>query len=517
MIEQRFTAFKSMMSFQRRLKGVDDKSRFISRFVKINYAAGAIIFAVISSFIVFWNSLFLFAGGGMSTSNMIFILFVYALIINLYNTLYLMGSVRREHLIDPLIFSAIARPESVLMKCYMKYYGSLSIFISVPGCVILAIELRNPLIILAAVMWTLIIIFMSWPLGVIFSAKVGGGSRHSGTLEPIIRILSFAFSLAGLEIILYSPQLVPNMLPSIQFPLSILIFPFNIPYIFDAMSSPGIIAVYGLIVTAIYMVVFYEVSVRTNGYVGRLIREGFMQSSGKHGGRSAGVEPLKQALERKDRKILIRDSQVSTLIAIPIIVAVPTLFPVFMPSGGISGDSIGIYYLMLSITAICASFYPSILLMSESGSIALWRQFPLDARVMLKAKERLALKMFAIIAIPLTLAALIISGSAWEYYVTLSVGLISGFVYLMVRNVDHLFSRIPAEASRVNLETFGGNLGLLLLSATSILFLVIPFIFGSLIADLLPFVGSMHLMVNSFLDSSINVLLMIFAIRHYGI
>ncbi len=514
MIEQRYTAMKDLAAFRRRMGHAEDRSRHIARFVMANYAAGAMTFSMVSAFLVAWNSAV--GGTGTSPQNLIFILFVYSLLINLYNGFYMMSSVRREKLVEPLVYSPVPDPEKVLFWCYILYYGSLAFFVTVPGTVILALELNSPLLIVASVLWTAVIVLLTWPVTVFLTTRSWRIKKTYRTLDPVVRIISFAITLGGLEVMLYTPQLIPNLLPSVNFLTSIIAFPFNIPYIMENLSRSTTDLLAGFAVTLGYLGFSFLAASSSGKYLGRKLVSGMAEVSGPRAGRVVPQEPIPSALERKDRKILIRDSQVSVLMVIPVIVAVPTLFPVLVSSQPASSNSIGIYYLMLSITAICASFYPAILLIAESRSFELWRQLPLETETMLSSKKRLSIKMFALFAIPMTILALLRNGSQWEYYVSVLTGLLAGYTFLMYRNYSHLFSRIPEEADRVNMETFGGTIGLLTLFTMSIFFLVVPVILGTLATEIIPVPGGDRLLANSFVDAGINIALMIWGFARYG-
>lgn len=516
MIEQRYSALKNLTSFQKRLNGAVNSGRYISRFVWFNYIAGAITFSLISAFVILWNGLVVFGGDYLRESSMIFVLFVYALMINVYNALYFLGSVRRGHLVEPLAYSPVARPESILMRCYLKYYASLSFFITMPGTIFLAMRTGSTAVIPLALAWTAGMTLFSWPIGVLISYRSGRPRRKLGFIDPIFRIFSFAVSLAALEVILFLPQLIPSLLPNLPSPVSLALFPINIAYILQGTFVSSSLPLMGIAATSLYLVFFIAAVYLTLNYLGRRIRAGGLdQTVGPRKG-SYYSEPVPRALERKDRKILLRDTQVATLIAIPIIVAIPTVFPVFLPPSGVNANPLGIYYLLLSVTAVCAAFYPSILLISESGSFSIWRQLPVFPVAMLRSKLKLALKMFLIVVIPLMAAALLRSGSSIPFYLSISAGLVSGFVFLSIVNTRYLYGKIPREAERVNLDTFGGNLGMLLLFSTSIILLVIPIVAGNFIAVALPVSASLKGLMNSIIDSIINVLMMVGAVHYLG-
>lgn len=480
MMEQRYLSLKGYMGHRRdgRRAALID-GRVLRRYVRVNYVVSVISFTSISILI------FLFKTSGdygqASLSGITFLAMVYSFFISIYNSLLLYNSVMDNGLLKPVEAMQSSFAWKVMMHCYLLYYGSASLFVSMP-VIILDYYFSGSISFLpSAIMWAVTMVFLGQTVGLsigIFASRSSRTriSRHSGMISIVrLGLIIAAFSL--LELVLFTPAQFTG-LPDLGYG-SYFLFIMGIPYILF-YSGNTILATYlGITASFAYMELFIYLSIAiTKKASEKLVSERIIAHSEGSKVRSPARKGILRAVISKDLAYTLRNSYNAMILVIPALVAVPLIIP-YVNGGYAGSDPLGVMLTMFSLSSICASFFAFASLLSESEGINVLKTTPVPIRKLIYTKYSFDSLVFLVFMIPLTFTALYFVSAGWVYYFLVPATLFLAFSYTSVINLRRFFLKIPEEATRITPDSFGGNIGLMYTFFTTFLLTIIPSLVGS--------------------------------------
>ncbi len=481
MMEQRYLSLKGYMGHRKdgRKAALID-GRILRRYVRVNYIVSVISFTSISILI------FLFKTDGnygpASLSGITFLAMVYSFFISIYNSLLLYNSVMDNGLLKPVEAMQSSYAWKVMMYCYLLYYGSASIFVSMPVIILDYYFSGSVAFLPSAIMWAVTMVFIGQTVGLgigIFSSRSGRTqiSRHSGVVSMArLGLIIAAFSL--LELVLFAPGTQFTGLPDLGYG-SYFLFVIGIPYILFYSGNTISATFLGITASFAYMVLFIYLSIIiTKKASEKLVSERVIVH--REGGkvRSPARKGILRAVLSKDLAYTLRNSYSAMILVIPALVAVPLIIP-YVNGGYAGSDPLGVMLTMFSLSSICASFFAFASLLSESEGINVLKTTPVTIRKLVYTKYFFDSLVFLVFMIPLTFTALYFVSAGWVYYFLVPATLFLAFSYTNVINLRRFFLKIPEEATRITPDSFGGNIGLMYTFFTTFLLTIIPSLVGS--------------------------------------
>ncbi|MCL4330375.1 MAG: hypothetical protein M1533_05195 [Candidatus Thermoplasmatota archaeon] len=472
MIEQKYQAIKNFGYFIKKQK----KIRSLQRMILTNYWVGSVSFAFISIILVLAR-----LTGGYSLiamANIGLVIFVYGFLVSLYNSLFLFQGISRNNLLEPIWQLPAERNRNIYLVCFLIFYGSSVAFMTGPDLIIFYILSGNYASLFFGLVWTLIVILSGFCLGTLISMISLLQQRRRGRLEAAIsrgvKFGGIALSLLLFEVVIYIPETVPTFIPELSGVWRYAVFMLNIPYsVFLAGGNAASLAE-NILFSAIFFLAFFYLSVRLGQKSMSLIerypeRIPLNYSTQRRKTSSPGL-----AMLTKDLRLIFRDPQNVSLVVIPVIITLPLILSLFNPVAARTVTPEGIFVLLLSLAAFSASFYTIMALNSESTGFSVIRMLPITRYGFVTWKSISILMIFMFIVVPSVAIAVLITGFSPLYIPLISAALIGGFVAASAFNGHRLVGKIGRETDNINMESFGGNLGLLKVFATTLLLLLLP-------------------------------------------
>ncbi|MCL4314498.1 MAG: hypothetical protein M1454_02060 [Candidatus Thermoplasmatota archaeon] len=478
MVEQRYLSVRGMVYRRSRGKPAGLDPRSLKRYVRINYVVSWISFSIISLILFYFRS-----SGAIDLqdiSNITLMVMIYAFFISMYNALLLFNSVVDNGTMRPLEALPLGSPWRIFAICYLVYYGSTALAIVIPSLVLDYIFLGRIAFLFSGAIWAITSVLAGGSLGIwIAMVTMGRVKRAAGRgnyLLGIAKLAAIVLVFGGFELILFDPAILAFQFSGIG-SYSYLTFLAGVPYIlfFSSQSFAGTLL--NISASVVYLLVFalafFEVCRKTSPLLteARIIsyRDTFLNGVRKHG--------VTRSFVSKDARYLTRNTNNGIVMIVPAIVAIPLVLP-FAYSGGSVFDPLGILLTMLSLSAICAAFFPVMSMLSETEGIGLLKSLPVTRRQMVWSKITLDTIIFSVFMVPASFFGLYEISAPFLYYPIIPMALIFIFLYSSIFNFSGIVRKLPEEVTRITPDSFGGNLGLIITFVRTMLFTIIPVVAG---------------------------------------
>ena len=474
--EQRYFSLKG---FSR--KNITRISRPISSYVRRNYIASVISFSILSLGLAAIKILEI--PGSSTLSEVIVVLFFYLVIAGAYNALFYFSQIKMANIIEPSIHLPRLRTERALILSYIYYYGSSTLFVVLPAAFIYAFLFKNVIEFFIILWWSGIYSILALLAGSIALVATGGNMfrRKAGKkkyAKSIVRIAAILFAFFFFEFWIYDPSFLPPDLFD-HFNAIIAFIPvFNISstafYSFTAIDS--VISAFSLIVFTIMAVFALRYSIRI---VGKFFNEpGNPRENNSEAKFAERKDSPGRALIRKDLAIVFRSPQNSVLMFLPLLLSLPVIIPIAI-SG--SSDPLGIYYTMLEVPVICASFFPIVLLISEGRGISSVFSLPIDRLHFIGSKFAISLSIFLVMLTAIIVIIVAFRSEGILPAMITETAIFCGFTYTITLNFIKNTERINENVTILNFDSFGGNAGLMFTFMRSLALILLPVLASDLI------------------------------------
>ncbi len=480
MVEQRYLSLKGFLDYR---KGLFRKSplngKSLRRYVTVNYAVSVVSFTFISIAIFFFKTLGNYSVA--SISNITFLAIVYSFFISGYNSLLLFNSIMDNRLLKPLEIAPQSKNTRILLLCFLIYYGSASLSISAPVFILDSIYLGSLSFLPSAIVWSVSMIFLGqifgFGIGLITSRSRKAAVSFSMTVFTLAKLLVIIAAFSLLELILFEPGSINFSIPDFGFK-SYFLYLLGIPYILFFSGNSLLSAIDGFIVSLVYLAVSVFAAYRiTRRAARRLVEETVYSSAGVVENKPFSRKGIFRTLLSKDVLFTLRNSYNAMLLVIPALVTVPIIVP-YVGGDYAGANPLGVMLTLLSLSAICASFFAFMSLLAESEGINVLKTVPVTIKRMINSKFIFGSAVFLPFMIPASFAALYFISSGWIYFLLVPAALFLAFSYSMMINLRRFFLKIPPEATRITPDSFGGNIGLMYTFFTTFILNLLPSLVG---------------------------------------
>lgn len=480
MIEQRYLAIKNSNRFNLRFrKGGEEATSYLSQSIKISYMASSVSFIIFST--ILSEPYFGQEGSVRGLSNLTFLLYVYLMMISIYSSLIFFNTIKTNNLLEPLSPLPIRSGYGVLWSSWFRYTGSASIFVAIPPLILFYSKFGSISGIVFGIIWAFIITVFGFLTGSTISVFVSSHFNEkrrsfSNSIRGMLRIILVIAIFLFFETSVYLPKDIPFIIPSLSGLESYFVFFANIPYLIYGHYFYASQYFYGILVTLFYAFLIYIFYIK----VGPLIYNDLNTTITKL---SPGFEKKQfhfpaygfyRSLIMKEFRTIFRKSQNLILLFIPVFFILPTLISVLFYGDIQSIGFSSVYYSLVSVVVVCSSFYSLVMIISEGSGIEVLKSLPIKTGKIIFAKNIVGLVVFIFIAVPITVVFLFYSGSPLYLYFIIIFDLLSAYVFSSLFNMRRLYTKIPDGASTVNFYSFGGNIGLAILFAFTIMLIMLP-------------------------------------------
>lgn len=476
--EQRYQSLKGTR--WKRGKSVSSLDSYVRR----NYLASAISFCFFS--IVLSVIRYLETPSALGFEEAEVILFFYLFMTNAYNTVFFLSQVRSSSIMEPILHLPGVSVSRVLTLANLYYYGTSTLFVVVPSFVIFSILFSDYLSLLVLIFWSILYTLLGFTFGVavMFAVSTRKGGNHSGIVRIIggvIRVLGIVAAFVVFELWIYDPSLIsptvfanPNIFSSLAPVLNVAVTSMAPLSSGNPFYLPISVSVYLLITIALF---------RNNGWMlEKAYTAGVPQVSRTYRDATSRMRHGKyDKMIRKDLSILFRSPQNSVLIFLPLMLSMPALIPVILAK---PDSPLALYYLALALPVMSASFYPLVTLISEGKAISLLFSLPIKKTDFMLSKILVSGIIFLLISASIIIFAGIYIGENLLLIVFTEFCLLAGYVYASVINFARNSRKITDQVTILNLDSFGGSVGIMVTFSITMMLLLVPVLSGSLVAYL---------------------------------
>ena len=507
--EQRYFSLKGFARKTLRKNG-----RSLTSYVRRNYIASIISFSILSVGLA--GIKYLESPTGSTLTEVIVVLFFYLLLTGGYNALFFFSQIKMGNIAEYSMHLPNVRIERSMTLSFLYYYATSTAFVVIPAAFGYALFYHDPIGFFLILFWIAIYLMLGLFLGSVvlilsgegmFQRKKGSRRYLSTALKAVFAILAFLL----FEAWIYDPSLLPtayfgsfSYIGSLLPVINVASTSFYVHSWYEAADAFFSFTIYAILAL---------LSLRGSEYFllkfftrpGKQVKEvtaptAFMQTSG-----------IGRSLLRKDTAIVFRSPQNSIMLFFPILLSIPVIIPFALAS---NFSALGLYYVMLEFPVICASFFPIIMLMAEGKGITSVFSLPLDRLRFLGSKFSLSLIIFLVASVLIMLVVAIVGKESLFSIVITEISILCGFVYVLIINLIRNSDHINDAVTILNFDSFGGNMGLMITFARSLLLLLIPALAVDAIVYLRYFSFSNSTLILG-LDAFVNAVIMM-AIVIYG-
>ncbi|MCL4451041.1 MAG: hypothetical protein M1327_00230 [Candidatus Thermoplasmatota archaeon] len=507
--EQRYFSLKGFARKTLRKNG-----RSLTSYVRRNYVASIISFSILSVGLA--GIKYLESPTGSTFTEVIVVLFFYLLLTGGYNALFFFSQIKIANIADYSMHLPNVRIERTLALSFLYYYATSTAFVVIPAAFGYALIYHNPVGFFLILVWVFIYLILGLFVGSVillfsgegmFQRKKGSRRYLSTALKAGIAILAFLL----FEAWIYDPSILPTTYFGSFSYIGALLPLINVAstafYVHSGYEVADTVLSYSIyVILAIFSLKGSEhLLLKFFTRPGKQVKDstapaGFMHTSG-----------IGRSLFRKDTAIVFRSPQNSIMLFFPILLSIPVVIPFALAS---NFSPLGLYYVMLEFPVICASFFPIIMLMAEGKGITSVFSLPLDRLRFLGSKFSLSLLIFLVASALIMIVVAFVGKESPLSLILTEISIVSGFVYVLVINLIRNSDHINDAVTILNFDSFGGNMGLMITFARSLLLLLIP----ALAVDMVVYLRYLSLANGTLiigLDAFVDVVLMV-AVLIYG-
>ena len=506
--EQRYFSLKG---FSR--KNINRISRPISSYVRRNYIASVISFSILSLGLAAIKILEI--PGSATLAEVIIVLFFYLVIAGAYNALFYFSQIKMANIVEPSTHLPRVRTDRALILSYIYYYASATLFVVLPAAFIYAFIFKNIFEFIIILWWAGIYSVLALFVGSVVLVLTGGNMfrRKAGKkkyVKSIVRIASILFAFFFFEFWIYDPSFLPPNLFDHFSLLTAFVPIFNVSstsfYSYNVIDS---------LISAASIIIFTFIAFLALRYSIRIVGKFFNEPRNSKENISDAQFAVKKdtpgrALIRKDLANVFRSPQNSVLMFLPLLLSLPVIIPIAI-SG--SSDPLGIFYTMLEVPVICASFFPIVLLTSEGKGISSIFSLPIDRFHFIGSKFAISLSIFFVMLTAITVIIVAFRSEGVLPAVITEIAILCGFTYTLTLNFIKNTERINENVTILNLDSFGGNAGLMLTFIRSLALILLPVLASDLIVYSLFQSFSNYLLILS-IDLLFNIVIVGFVLLY---
>ena len=507
--EQRYQSLKGNRGFISRFSQSGSAHRSLRSYIISNYAASVFAFSLLSLALSFIK---LYGDNVNNLLTLEVLLFFYVLSANVFNSVLFLDSIVTENLLQPVSVVPIKKPALIIPLSYMLYYGSSSVFVIVPFLFLSYTLIHSYLFVATGLIWMIVYIILGYLIGCAlfsFLYKVKNPRRPSAlkNVATILRLLVIVAVFSFFEIWIYDPQVLPSFITAPVHGIILSLVPvLNVTALLETGKLNVFMELVPFAVYSIIIMISYFIMGSSTYEKLKTPRENFSDSSFSTSGKMH--RPMLTMVE-KNIRLIFRKSQYSLMIFFPVMIAIPFAVPLILSGQGSNFDPLGLYYTMLTIPVICASIYSLVSYISEGTAIPLLFTIPGLERRDVESKSISGILVFSLIVIPLTVFIMETGKYSFIDYVLIITNLITGFSFAYMIIMRRLQKKINPYVTVVNLDTFGGSIGLLLSFGFVLAIILIPVISGAVISIYILSGSSVTTLI---LDLSLNIFILFITI-----
>lgn len=484
--EQRYQSLKGNSSFISRFSG-GKGGRSLRSFIIANYMASVFSFALLSLSLTFVR---LLSQANAGLSELELLLFFYVYTANIFNAIFFLDGVVSENLLQPVSSLPLEEPGNIIPESYMLYYGSSSVFVIIPFLLLELVSNHSILMFVFGILWMLVYIVFGYLSGALIfhylyrfrNPAKPSVMKNAGTLFRVfVIVLIFSF----FEIWVYDPQVLPaSFTPAAHGILFYFIPILNSPILVNAhITAHGIL--WNIISIVSYTAVLFLIYKLFHMRLFRNLLLPEQKIKNFTGDSKFSANNPKFSLYLKNIRIVLRKTQYSLMLFFPVMVAIPFAVPLILSNAASdSYNPLGLYYALLTIPVICASIYSLISFISEGNAISLYFILPDMKRSNVLSKSKVGISIFSCIVFPLTLFIMSTGHYTVLEYLLVPLNLVVGFSFAYLNLLRRFSGKLSPQITMVNIDTFGGSIGLLISFGFVLIQMLGPVIIGALITEM---------------------------------
>ncbi|MCL4345083.1 MAG: hypothetical protein M1496_01810 [Candidatus Thermoplasmatota archaeon] len=400
-----------------------------------------------------------------------FSIFLYQFGINTFGSFMWLQTLRNERVIDPvkIMFtedSGIALPVSWFLST-----GSYTLLLDVPPIVFYYYINKNLDDVFLQMIWGGACIVLGFSLGSAMSIITHNG-RWSGRIGSGVYNSLKMIGLIGIFIIfdltIFFPGYISIFSFAVDYPLNYIFPVLNIGFIAFTLHATidSLIASFSwsifYLISSVYLAYFLSKKIMADLFE-RNMDTGKRMRSNLFRNHYSSIF----SLASKDLKIATRDITNLYTFFFPVFFSLPALLEVFVNKKFGTFPPLYTFAAVFVLTSVSVSFYSLQSLIMEGKSFVNMRIWLIPKREIILSKTLSSLIIFMFFAIPIVFVMIGANIGDLPYAAIIIVDAGLAFFFSSLLTLSFMMTRIPEEASSVNIYSFDGIIGLIIIFAIS--------------------------------------------------
>ncbi len=351
--------------------------------------------------------------------------------------------------------------------------GFYTLFLDIPPVVLYFYFNRNFETLILQMIWGLSCIFLGFLFGSSLSVLAGlsrkGGNIGSGFLNAL-KLFSLTSVFILFDLTIFYPSYIGIFDFALKYPLDFIFPVLNMKFIafqphvnFDSLVASFSWTLFYLLIS-LYASYFISNKILDNIFEGH----GTVNKKKKKSG-SVKYRGIILSLISKDLKIATRDFNNISTFFIPVFFSLPALLEVFVNRRFGSFPPIYTYVSIFVLTSVSVSFYAIQSLVMEGKSFINMRIWRISNRDLILSKTLSSLIIFLFFAIPVAIIMIGANMNDLPYLILISIDAALAFLFSSILTIYFMISKIPDDAVNINIYSFGGTLGIIVIFLISAL------------------------------------------------
>lgn len=403
-----------------------------------------------------------------------FSIFLYQFGINTFGSFMWIQTLKNEKIIDPGKFLFTKDSGMVLPASWFVNTGVYTLLLDIPPMVFYYYINRTLDNVLIQMIWGATCIVLGFSVGSFlsiisqrgnWSGRIGSGIFNSLKMIGLISIFIF------FDITVFFPRYIFLFSFSVQYPLNYVFPVFDIGFIAftNHVNVDSIIASFSwsffYLILSIFIAYFLARNILEN-----LFNRNMATFQNKHIKRKNSRKFSSiVSLTMKDLKLATRDLTNLSSFFFPVFFSLPALLEVFVDKRFGNFPPLFTYIAIFLLTTLSVSFYSIQSLVMEGKSFANLRIWLITKTEMIFSKALSSLIIFIFFAIPIVIVMIGANFGDIIYAVLIIADAALAFFFSSFVTLSFIISRIPKETTNINIYSFGGIAGLILIFSISII------------------------------------------------
>lgn len=403
-----------------------------------------------------------------------FSIFLYQFGINTLGTFMWLQTLKNERIIDPAKIIFTEDSGFVLPVSWFMNTGMYTMFLDIPPIVFYYYFNRNLDEVLLQMIWGATCIILGFSIGsalsIISQKGNWSGSIGSGIFNSI-RMVGLIGIFILFDITVFFPRYIFIFSFSVRYPLDYMFPVLDIGFI----AFTNHVNIDSIIASFSWSFFYLIISVYIAYFLSRHILDNIFERKAKSQWRKSKRWSNKKnfgpvlSLTFKDLKIATRDVTNLSSFFFPVFFSLPALLEVFVDKRFGDFPPLYTYVAIFILTSLSVSFYSIQSLVMEGKNFINLRTWLISKNEIIVSKTFSSLIIFIFFAIPIAIVMIGANFGDIFYAVLIILDASMAFFFSSLVTLSFILSKIPEETTSINVYSFGGIFGLVLIFLISII------------------------------------------------